>query len=202
MFFKNFFLSAALASVAILVACDDDSPTNAGNPSDNKENTINSSNGNTIASSNSVKMVSCDNLPEEGQQAFGTMGEKCTEFEKGTMAATALELRCEDRGGTLGTGCPAKENKENCIDKSQCKAMVKNDISTWHFTRADDFGEPLEYVYSIAENGDDLIISIDGREKTYSFYHMSKETGVELAFNAAKATCEDGMAVEGANYCE
>jgi hypothetical protein len=80
--------------------------------------------------------------------------------------------------------------------------MVKEDISTWHFTRADAFGEPSEYVYSVADNGDDLIVSIDGKEKSYSMYHMSKEVGVEMAFSAAKATCEDGMAVEGANYCE
>ncbi len=157
-------------------------------------------------SSNSkpVEMISCDNLPEEGQEAFGTMGEPCTEFEKGTMAATALELRCEDRGGTLGTGCPAKENNNNgnCIDKSQCNAMVKTDISTWHFTRADAFGEPSVYIYSVADNGTDLIVSIDGKEKSYSMYNMSKEVGVEMAFSAAKATCNDGMEVEGANYCD
>jgi hypothetical protein len=149
-------------------------------------------------------MISCDNLPEEGQEAFGTMGEPCTEFEKGTMAATALELRCEDRGGTLGTGCPVKENKNNgnCIDKSQCNAMVKTDISTWHFTRADAFGEPSVYIYSVADNGTDLIVSIDGKEKSYSMYNMSNEVGVEMAFSAAKATCNDGMAVEGANYCD
>jgi len=89
-----------------------------------------------------------------------------------------------------------------CIDKTQCDAMVKEDVSTWHFTRADAFGEPSEYVYSVAENGEDLIVSIDGKEKSYSMYHMSTEVGVEMAFSAAKATCEDGMAVEGANYCE
>ncbi len=157
-------------------------------------------------SSNSkpVEMISCDNLPEEGQEAFGTMGEPCTEFEKGTMAATALELRCEDRGGTLGTGCPVKENKNNgnCIDKSQCNAMVKTDISTWHFTRADAFGEPSVYIYSVADNGTDLIVSIDGKEKSYSMYNMSNEIGIEMAFSAAKATCNDGMEVEGANYCD
>ncbi len=89
-----------------------------------------------------------------------------------------------------------------CIDKTQCETMDKEDVSTWHFTRADAFGEPTEYVYSVAENGEDLIVSIDGKEKSYSMYHMSTEVGVEMAFNAAKSTCKDGMTVKGANYCE
>ena len=170
-----------------------------GNSSDSNDNSSDSAENNKPA-----EMVSCDNLTEEGQQAFGTMGEKCTEFEKGTMAASALELRCEDYNGTLGTGCPAEESKDNsnCIDKSQCDAMVKSDISTWHFTRADDFGQPRVYVYSVADNGTDLIINIDGDEKSYSMYNMSKEIGVEMAFSAAKSTCNSGMEIEGANYCE
>ena len=90
----------------------------------------------------------------------------------------------------------------NCIDKSQCDAMVKSDISTWHFIRADDFGRPSVYVYSVADNGTDLIINIDGDEKSYSMYNMSKEIGVEMAFSAAKSTCNSGMEIEGANYCE
>ena len=127
MHFKKFFLSAAIVSMAGLVACGDDSSSNADNSSD---------------------------------------------------------------------------SKGNCIDKSQCDAMVKSDISTWHFTRADAFGEPSVYIYSVADNGTDLIINIDGKEKSYSMYNMSKEIGVEMAFSAAKATCNDGMEIEGANYCE
>lgn len=111
---------------------------------------------------------------------------------------------CGDSGSSASSENEGNggEKKKSCIDKAQCTAMVKEDVSTWHFTRADAFGEPSEYVYSVAENGDDLIVTIDGKEKTYSFYHMSTEVGVELAFSAAKATCEDGMTVEGADYCE
>ena len=116
---------------------------------------------------------------------------KC--FTLAAVPAILLALAaCDDSSSSSGS----------CIDKTQCGAMVKENVSTWHFTRADAFGEPSEYVYSVAENGDDLIVSIDGKEKSYSMYHMSTEVGVEMAFGAAKATCEDGMAVEGANYCE
>lgn len=62
----------------------------------------------TSSSSAATAKVSCDNINEAGQQAFGTMGATCTEVDAGTMAATALELRCEDYDGTLGTGCPAE----------------------------------------------------------------------------------------------
>lgn len=112
-------------------------------------------------------------------------------------------MACGDSDSSTDAGNGNQEKKTNaCIDKNQCDAMVKEDVSTWHFTRADAFGEPTEYVYSVGENGDDLIVSIDGKEKSYSMYHMSTEVGVEMAFSAAKATCEDGMAVDGANYCE
>ncbi len=114
-------------------------------------------------------------------------------FGFATLSAVLFALAaCDDSSSSSGS----------CIDKTQCEAMVKEDVSTWHFTRADAFGEPSEYVYSVAENGDDLIVSIDGKEKSYSMYHMSTEVGVEMAFSAAKATCEDGMTVEGADYCE
>lgn len=62
----------------------------------------------TSSSSAATAKVSCDNINEAGQQAFGTMGATCTEVDAGTMAATALELRCEDYDGTLGTGCPVE----------------------------------------------------------------------------------------------
>jgi hypothetical protein len=94
---------------------------NDGNSSDSEGNSSNSNDNSSDSAENNkpAEMVSCDNLPEEGQQAFGTMGEKCTEFEKGTSAATALELRCEDRGGTLGTGCPAKQEENNSSSSAE-----------------------------------------------------------------------------------
>ena len=240
--FNKIILSLSVIFLANLMACGDDSSSNATDSSDSKDSTITSSDSeetnssesnseeyNTEESSESnedsgkssssntpsadsgekssgsapVAMISCDNLPEEGQKAFGTMGEKCTEFEKGSMAASALELRCEDHGGTLGTACPAKENKsnDNCIDKSQCDAIVRGDFSTWHFVRADAFGEPTTYTYSV--DGSRLILDINGQkdENTYSFYDMTKEASQEMAFSAVKSTCKSGMEIEGANYC-
>ena len=84
---------------------------------------------------------------------------------------------------------------ETCTEVGACDAMVKTDISTWHFVRKDAFGDDAEYTY--AADGKDLIITIknaDGSKnsKTYSMYNMESEVGMEMAFNAAKATCEDG----------
>lgn len=95
-----------VGSSASNVAYSTDSGDNTGNSSASEENTVASSDSESAPKA----MVSCDNISEEGQQRLGTMGEKCTEFEAGSMAASALELRCEDYGGTLGTGCPAKSD--------------------------------------------------------------------------------------------
>lgn len=72
-----------------------------------------------------------------------------------------------------------------------CDAMVRNDVSTWHFVGKDDFDRPVEYTYTA--DGRDLIVTIkdaDGtNSKTYSMYNMTSEVGVEMAFSAAKSTC-------------
>ena len=180
-----------------------DNNTGSSNSGEESEDGKGSADSKESSSSKPVAMVSCDNLSEAGQKAFGTMGEKCTEFEKGTMAASALEMRC-DEYGTLGTGCPAKENKgnDNCIDKTQCDNIVRGDVSTWHFTRADAFGKPTTYTYSV--DGSKLILNIDGQvyDDKYPLYDMTKEVSKEYAFSAVKSTCASGMEIEGANYCE
>ncbi len=84
---------------------------------------------------------------------------------------------------------------ETCTEVGVCDAMVKTDISTWHFVRKDDFGDDAEYTYTV--DGKDLIVTIknaDGttNSKTYSMYNMESEAGVEMAFNAAKSTCKNG----------
>lgn len=158
MLFKKIFLSVALVFMSSLVACGDDSSSNAGDSSDSKDNTITSSNSEETNSS------------ESKNEEYNT--------EK------------------------TSETNDNCIDKSQCDAMVKSDISTWHFTRADAFGEPTTYTYSV--DGSKLILDIDGKvnENSYSFYDMTKEAHQEMAFLAVRSTCEDGMEIEGANYCD
>lgn len=84
---------------------------------------------------------------------------------------------------------------ETCTEVGACDAMVKTDISTWHFVRKDNFGDDAEYTYTV--DGKDLIVTIksaDGstESKTYSMYNMESEAGVEMAFNAAKSTCKNG----------
>ena len=84
---------------------------------------------------------------------------------------------------------------ETCTEVGVCDAMVKTDISTWHFVRKDDFGDDAEYTYTV--DGKDLIVTIknaDGttNSKTYSMYNMESEADVEMAFNAAKSTCKNG----------
>ena len=84
---------------------------------------------------------------------------------------------------------------ETCTEVGACDAMVKTDISTWHFVRKDDFGDDAEYTYTV--DGKDLIVTIKNADgttssKTYSMYNMESEAGVEMAFNAAKSTCKNG----------
>ena len=87
------------------------------------------------------------------------------------------------------------EVKETCTEVGACDAMVKTDISTWHFVRKDNFGDDAEYTYTV--DGKDLIVTIKSADgstdsKTYSMYNMESEAGVEMAFNAAKSTCKNG----------
>ena len=84
---------------------------------------------------------------------------------------------------------------ETCTEVGACDAIVKTDISTWHFVRKDNFGDDAEYTYTV--DGKDLIVTIKSADgstdsKTYSMYNMESEAGVEMAFNAAKSTCKNG----------
>lgn len=90
---------------------------------------------------------------------------------------------------------PEIKVKESCSKKGACYAMDMNDVSTWHFVRKDDFGDDAEYIYKA--DGRDLIVTIksaDGSTSsdTYSMYNMESEVGVEMAYRAAKSTCEEG----------
>ena len=80
-------------------------------------------------------------------------------------------------------------------DEDQCEAMVKTDITTWHFTKNDDFGDPVEYQYSINADGQIELttsgVNITGGTSTKVLYQKSTEVYMETAYNAAKATCQD-----------
>ena len=80
-------------------------------------------------------------------------------------------------------------------DEDQCEAMVKTDITTWHFTKNDDFGDPVEYQYSINDDGKIELttsgVNITGGTSTKVLYQQSTEIYMEMAYSAAKATCQD-----------
>lgn len=86
---------------------------------------------------------------------------------------------------------------KTCIEVGACDAMVKDDVSTWNFVREDNFGDDMKYTYSVDEktlilttvdsNGDVKVNST-----TYSFYDMTIDSSIEMAFNAAKSTCKSG----------
>ena len=110
------------------------------NSSDSNSSDSNSSDSNESlsSSSKSVEMVSCD-LPHEVPE-LGVLEAGCIEFEKGDLAASALSLRCEDHDGTLGTGCPAKqENKE----ENQEAAGPTGDLVSCHVVVEGVFGEEI-----------------------------------------------------------
>ena len=85
---------------------------------------------------------------------------------------------------------------ETCTEVGACDAMVKTDISIWHFVRKDGFDRDMEYIYFV-EGTQLMVKTIDykGVEdidtlKVYS--DMTNEISQEYAFNAAKSTCKNG----------
>ena len=89
----------------------------------------------------------------------------------------------------------SSSSPSSSIDRTNvktCDEMIKEDVSTWHFIRKDAFGDDAEYIYTA--EGRDLIVTIKGANgsdtKTYSMYNMESEVGVEMAYQAAKATCK------------
>jgi hypothetical protein len=86
----------------------------------------------------------------------------------------------------------SSEAESACESVGQCDAMVKSDVTTWHFVVKDDFGNDASYVYS--SDGSTLSLTItysDGTtsNQSFSYYDMSKEIGVEMGYSAAKSTC-------------
>ena len=105
------------------------------------------------------------------------------------LAASLMFVACDDSS----TSPSADIDRTNV---KTCDEMVKGDVSTWHFIRKDAFGDDAEYIYKA--EGRDLIVTIKDSHgsndtKTYSMYNMESEVGVEMAYQAAKATCKDGQ---------
>ncbi len=106
------------------------------------------------------------------------------------LAASSLMFTACDDSSSSPSASIDRTNVKTCDE------MVKEDVNTWHFIRKDAFGDDAEYIYKA--EGRDLIISIKSADgsfdsKTYSMYNMESEVGVEMAYQAAKATCKDGQ---------
>ena len=187
------------ANLLVLSACGDDNSSSANSLPDE------------VADKAELKTHEC-NMSVIGEKVFVTDlgknyecdGEEWFESYDQSKSSTKAQSSSSNRGSSSSkkvqsssSGILEPEDDENltCTEKPACDAMVKSDVSTWHFVRKDAFGDDAEYTYKA--DGRDLIISIKSADgsvdsKTYSMYNMESEAGVELAYRAAKATCEEG----------
>lgn len=121
-------------------------------------------------------------------------------FSLSVVSLALVFVACDDGNSATQADEPSPSLEtegvaKTCIELPACDAMVKSDVSTWHFVRSDAFGDDAEYTYKA--DGRNLIVTIKDAHgstdtKTYSMYNMESEVGVEMAYSAAKATCRDG----------
>ena len=119
-------------------------------------------------------------------------------FSLSVVSLALVFVACDDGNSATQADEPSPSLEtegvaKTCIELPACDAMVKSDLSTWHFVRKDAFGDDAEYTYKA--DGRNLIVTIKDAHgstdtKTYSMYNMESEVGVEMAYQAAKATCK------------
>ena len=178
------YFAALLSSAVLFVACSGESSSPISAPDSNgKISSSSVESGNVSSSSTTYSSgVSSESSSSSVVQGPGTSsGINSVEGSSSSRPTDILE--------------PEITVNETCTEVGACDAMVKTDVSTWHFVRKDAFGDDAEYIYRA--DGRDLIVTIKNADgsidsKTYSMYNMESEAGVEIAFNAAKATCKDG----------
>lgn len=194
---KNYrnFVCMAFVGVALafgLSACGDDDSSFS--PRDDDENLSSEVDGGD-GSSSSIKDNSSSSKGDGGSSGSNSSS-SAAEDESSSSEEVCAVFTPEAADTTKKEpGEPTYEVTETCEEVGACDAMVKADVSTWHFIRKDNFGDDAEYIYKA--DGKDLIITIknaDGttESKTYSMYNMESEAGIEMAFSAAKSTCKDG----------
>lgn len=213
---KKFSLVGAVAfAIFALSACGDDdssSPKGTGLPAE-------------VADMEELETYGCDmdvigekvyvteleeNYECDGEKWFKSYDQtkpSSTESSSSKKTDGSSDSKAADKDGSSSSSAKSSSSRpteilepeitvnETCTEVGACDAMVKTDVSTWHFVRKDDFGDDAEYTYTV--DGKDLIVTIknaDGttNSKTYSMYNMESEAGVEMAFNAAKSTCKNG----------
>lgn len=199
------FIPFAVASTFLIVACgDDNSSTNVSAFPDE------------VAGKAELNTYDC-NMSVIGKKVFVTDLGKNYEcdgeewFESYEQPKSSAKGKNSSSSGKVESSSSAKSSssrstevlkpeikvEEHCTEEmvGACDGMIKSDVSTWHFVRKDDFGDDAEYTYKV--DGRDLIVTIKNADgstssNTYTMYNMESEVGVEMAYRAAKATCEDG----------
>ena len=165
-----------LVCAAMFVACGDDDSDFATRPSDDSSSSVmpKSNDSETSGSSSSTKSSSSS--------------------AKSSSSVTLQSSSSSSRPTEILE--PEITVNETCTEVGACDAMVKTDISTWHFVRKDGFDRDMEYIYFV-EGTQLMVKTIDykGVEdidtlKVYS--DMTNEISQEYAFNAAKSTCKNG----------
>ena len=132
----------------------------------------------------------------DGDHWFETVGQIKSSSSSKKTESSSSEASSSSAKSSSSSSVPESSSSEieSSADVSVCDAMDKSDVSTWHFVGKDVFGDEVEYTY-IAD-GRDLIVKIRDSEgsvqsNTYTMYNMESEVGVEMAYRAALATCED-----------
>jgi len=177
---KKFIIAIGLAAFTV-IGCDSGSSSTEPNTDD----PVVESSSAKRSSSSSVKSNKSSSSSEKKESSSSSSNGKSKSSSSKTVAKSSSSQQ-------NGSGFTVNET---CTESGACDAMVKSDISTWHFVRKDDFGDDAEYTYKV--DGRDLIVTIKSADgstssNTYTMYNMESEVGVEMAFKAASSTCKDG----------
>ena len=173
---KNYrnFVCTAFVGVALafgLSACGDDDSSFAPMDDDNLSSEVDGGEG----SSSSVKGDSSSSKGDGGSS--GSNSSSSAGGDDGDSGEEVCAVFTPESADTTKKepGEPTYDVKETCEEVGACDAMVKTDVSTWHFIREDNFGDDAEYIYKA--DGKDLIVTIKNADgstetKTYSMYNM------------------------------
>ena len=198
---RKILVGGAALSISLLVACSDDDsfvPKPTGLPdevADLDQLEAYECSDEIIGERVYVKNLEVD-YECDGDHWFETVGQiKSSSSDKKTESSSS-EVSSSSVKSSSSSSAPESSFSEieSSADVSVCDAMDKSDVSTWHFVGKDAFGDEVEYTY--VADGRDLIVKIKDSEgsvqsNTYTMYNMESEVGVEMAYRAALATCED-----------
>ena len=209
--FKLGALAFIAANLLIFSACSDDKSSSANSLPDEVANKAEletyecnmSVIGGKVFVKSLNKYYECDgeewfesyDQPKSSAKGKSSSSSKAKSSSSGKSSSSSSSVGKQSSSSEEELQEPEIKVNESCTKKGACYAMDMNDVSTWHFVRKDDFGGDAEYTYKA--DGRDLIVTIksaDGSTSsdTYSMYNMESEVGVEMAYRAAKSTCEEG----------